>query len=183
MAETPARPIPALSSDHRPLYERTRLDFSDYGFTLRNALSETFEIVPITVSDLEAFLFFYPKQDLGSARFSLLNLHCLLKYVGSLDEFAHSRGASVATIALSDTQCVGVPARYYRRRIAMKDLFEGAPQVIDFIGGSPDLVVTDMHTYFMHRHAHYYSGLIHESEDDNRYLALRQLLFDGIRTV
>ena len=89
----------------------------------------------------------------------------------------------MATIVLSDTQCVGVPARYYRRRIAMKDLFQGAPQVIDFIGGSPELVVTDTHTYFMHRHAHYYSGLIYESDDDNRYLALRQLLFDGIRTV
>ena len=38
MADTPARPIPALS-DRRPLYARIRLDFSDYGFTLCNSLS------------------------------------------------------------------------------------------------------------------------------------------------
>jgi hypothetical protein len=183
MSEAPRQAIPALKSDRRPLNERGCFDFSDYGFRVRTSLSETFEIAPISIDDSEAFLFFYPKLDLGSSRFSLLNFHCFLKFAGSVDEFAHSRGASVATIGLSDTQCMGVPARYYRRQIAMKDLFQGASQVIDFIGGTPELVVIDMHTYFMHRHAHFYSGLIHEPNDESRYLELRQLLFDGITLV
>jgi hypothetical protein len=183
VSETSRKTIPALKNDRRPLSDRSRFDFTDYGFVVRNSLSDTFEIVPITVDDSEAFLFFYPKVDLGSSRFSLLNLHCSLKYVGSVDDFAHSRGASVANVELSETQCMGTHARYYRRQIAMKDLFQGAPQVIDFIGGAPDLIVVDMHTYFMHRHAHFYSGLIHEPYNDNNYLELRQHLFDGISLV
>jgi hypothetical protein len=183
MSETSRQAIPALNNDRRPLYERSRFDFSDYGFVVRSSLAETFEIVPIAINGSEGFLFFYPKQDLGSGRFSLLNLHAFLKYVGSIDEFAHSRDTSVAKIALSDTECMGQPGRFYRRQIAMKDLFQGAPPIIDFIGGHPELVVIDMHTYFTHDHAHYYSGLIHEPGDDNGYLALRQLLFDGIHLV
>ena len=62
----------------------------------------------------------------------------------------------------------------------MSDLFKGAEQVIGFIGGKPDLLVTDSHTYFTHRHNHYYSGLIHMPGDDQRYDTLRRYLFDTI---
>jgi hypothetical protein len=137
----------------------------------------------VEVNDEEAFLFFYPKRDLNSPRYSLYNLHGFLKRTGSLEDFAHSLGPSVRTIALSDTTVLGSPAKIYLRTIAMKDLFEGAPQVIDFIGGSPKLVVVDSHCYFRHRHNHYYSGMMHSPGGDESYDDLRQLLFAGIRLV
>lgn len=177
------RRIPALENDRQPLIDRLRYDFSDYGFVVSFKLSETFEIVPVAVNETEAFLFFYPKQDLKSRKFSLFNLHAFLKYTGKIDEFAHSRGASVSTIPLEPTKAFDLPALTYERIIAMRDLFEGAPQVIDFIGGSPDLVVRDSHTYFEHRHAHFYTGMLHEPHDSAEYDKLRQQLFAGVRLV
>ncbi len=177
------RDIPALKNDRAVLRERLRHDFSDYGFVVNANLSAEFEIVPVEANDEEAFLFFYPRCDLDSPRFSLYNLHAFLKKTGPLDEFAHSLGPSVRTIELNDTTALGVPARIYHRKIAMKDLFEGAPQVIDFIGGSPDLLVTDSHCYFRHRHNHYYSGMIHSVGSEDSYESLRQRLFAGLRLV
>jgi hypothetical protein len=65
----------------------------------------------------------------------------------------------------------------------MKELFEGAPQVIDFIGGRPELLVVDSHLYFQHRHNHYYSGMIHEPGNDDAYDTLRRTLLTGIRLI
>jgi hypothetical protein len=89
----------------------------------------------------------------------------------------------VQTIGLDDSTFNGVPAKIYHRTISMKDLFQGASQVIDLIGGRPDMVVADSHLYFMHRHAHFYSGMIHEPGDADRYDALRTLLFSGISLI
>lgn len=177
------RNIPALGYDRKPLLERAKYDFSDYGFTIDVTLSQVFEAIPMEVSDQEAFLFFYPKDDLAIGKFSLFNFHCFLKYIGSIEDFAHSRGASVQTIGLDDSTFNGVPAKIYHRTISMKDLFQGASQVIDLIGGRPDMVVADSHLYFMHRHAHFYSGMIHEPGDADRYDALRTLLFSGISLI
>jgi hypothetical protein len=170
----------ALDNDLRALQERLQYDFSDYGFVVSASLASDFEIVLVSVTDEEAFLFFYPKRDLNSPRYSLFNLHCFLKKTGTLEDFAHSLGPSVRTIGLSDTTVFGLSAKIYHRTIAMKDLFEGAPQVIDFIGGSPEMVVVDSHCYFSHRHNHYYSGMLHSPGEDERYDELRQRLFAGI---
>lgn len=177
------RNIPALGYDRKPLMDRARFDFTDYGFTISGSLLKAFETIPMEVSDQAAFLFFYPKDDLAIGKFSLFNFHCFLKYSGSIEDFAHSRGASVQNIALDDTTFNGIPAKIYHRTISMKGLFEGASQVIDLIGGKPDMVVVDSHLYFMHRHAHFYSGMIHEPGDDARYETLRSLLFAGISLV
>jgi hypothetical protein len=177
----PSRNIPALQSDRKTLVDRSRYDFTDYGFVLNASLDVLFEVIPVHATQAEAFFFFYPKDDLASGRYSHYNLHAFLKRTGSLDDFAHSLGASVRTITLEPTDVLGVPAKTYRRQILMKDLFEGAAQVIDFIGGRPDLLVVDSHTYFQHRHNHYYSGMLHEPGNDDKYDLVRQTLFDGIR--
>ena len=177
------RKIPALERDRRPLTDRTHFDFSDYAFVVEASISRLFEIVPIDVNEQEAFLFFYPKQDLESGLFSLYNLHAFVKRTGSIEEFAHSLGSSVRNIPLEDTKLMGVPGKVYRRTIAMKDLFEGAQQVIDFIGGTPDLVVVDSHAYFRHRRNHYYSGMLHEPIKGGEYDSLREKLFAGIHLV
>jgi len=75
------------------------------------------------------------------------------------------------------------PALRYDRKILMSDLFQGAEQVIALIGGRPDLLVRDSHTYLTHRHNHYYSGMIHLPGDDQRYDGLRTMLSDSIRLV
>lgn len=175
--------IPALKQYRRPLHDRCRYDFSDYGFTISVSLEEDFEVVPVRVDDEEAFLFFYPKADLERGRFALFNLHCFLKKTGSLEEFAHSLGESVRTISLLPTEVFGVAAKTYVRVIAMKDLFAGAAQVIDFIGGKPGLVVRDSHIYFQHRQNHYYTGMLHEPGGDQEYDALRARLFTRIRLI
>jgi hypothetical protein len=177
------RRIPALDRDRAPLLNRGIYDFSDYGFHMNASLSAVFEIVPIETSDQEAFLFFYPKDQLRDGTFSLFNLHAFLKRTGSLEDFAHSLGPSVRNIALENTTALGVPAKIYHRTIAMKELFEGAPQVIDFIGGRPELLVVDSHLYFQHRHNHYYSGMIHEPGNDDAYDTLRRTLLTGIRLI
>jgi hypothetical protein len=146
-------------------------------------LAEVFDAIPINVSDDAAFLFFYPKDDLAIGKFSLLNFHSFLKFSGTVTEFAHSRGASVKDIPLQDTTFNGIAAKIYYRTIAMKALFEGAEQVIDLIGGKPDMVVRDSHLYFCYRHRHFYSGMIHEPGDDERYNTLRSRLFSGISMV
>jgi len=181
--DTGLRKIPALDRGRTPLQERLQYDFSDYGFIVSASLAKSFEIVPVDVNDEEAFLFFYPKRDLNSPRYSLYNFHCFLKLTGTLEDFAHSLGTSVRTIALSDTTVLGSPAKIYRRTITMKDLFEGAPQVIDFIGGSPEMVIVDSHCYFFHRHNHYYSGMLHTPGADGSYDDLRQQLFAGIHLI
>jgi len=178
-----SRRIPALERDRQPLIRRGLYDFSDYGFSVSISLAGPFEVVPMEVSEEAAFLFLYPRKDLETGRFSLFNFHIFLKYIGSLEEFAHSRGASVKNIALEDTRVLGVPAKIYRRTISMAALFEGVPQVIDLIGGRPDLVVVDSHVYFEHRHAHAYSGMLHEPGNDQAYEQLRTTLFAGIRLV
>jgi hypothetical protein len=177
------RKIPALDRDRGPLQGRLQYDFSDYGFSIRASLATNFEIVPVDVNDDEAFLFFYPRRDLNTVRYSLYNLHAFLKRSGALIDFAHSLGPSVKSIGLDDTTVLGSPAKIYHRTILMKDLFEGAPQVIDFIGGSPDLLVVDSHCYFRHRHNHYYSGMIHSPGEDEDYEALRRELFACIQLV
>lgn len=184
MASIPtSRKIPALDRDRGPLQDRLQYDFSDYGFIVSTLLAKDFEIVPVDVNEDEVFLFFYPKCDLHSDRYSLYNMHAFLKRTGSLTDFAHSLGPSVKMIVLDDTTVLGLPAKIYRRSISMRDLFEGAPQVIDFIGGSPDLVVVDSHCYFRHRHNHYYSGMIHTPGEDQIYDSLRLKLFAGIQLI
>lgn len=172
---------PAYGADRTPLRQRMRYDFSDYGFTIDGNLSSTFEIVPIRADDQEAFMFFFPREDIANGVYSLLNLHIYLKRTGSIEDFAHSLGPSVATIPLSATRAFGLPAVGYSRVITMRALFEGAPQIIDFIGGHPDMTVRDSHVYFMHRHNHCYTGIMHRPGDEARYDALRELLFAGVR--
>jgi len=171
---------PAYGSDRRPLARRMTYEFADFGFTLRGDLAARFEIVPISVTEDEAFIFFFPREDISSNRYSLFNLHAFLKFSGSLEEFAHSRGQSVSTIALSPTSAFGPGALTYDRQILMRDLFRGADAVIDFIGGRPDLLVRDSHIYLGHRHNHYYSGMIHPPGEEARYDTLRGILFDAI---
>jgi hypothetical protein len=174
---------PAYSSSRQQLAQRAYYDLSDYGFVIAGELGDVFEIVPINVDDEQAFFFFFAREDIVQQRYSLFNLHAFLKYSGSVEDFAHSRGESVATIALSPTKAFGTTALTYDRKILMRDLFKGAPQVIDFIGGRPDLLVRDSHTYLTHRHNHYYSGMIHIPGDEARYDALRTLLFGSIELV
>jgi hypothetical protein len=178
-----AAKAPALALDRGLLATRATYDYSDYGFVVSASLGDTFEIVPSRADDQEAFLFFYPKRDLEAGTFCLFNLHAFLKKTESLDDFAHGLGNSMKHVPLADTRVLGVPARTYARVIAMRDLFDGAPQVIDFIGGTPDLKVRDSHTYFRHRHNHYYTGMLHEPGADAHYDALRAQLFDHIRLV
>lgn len=184
MSDTPTRPAPALAParqlDRSALRARTVFDFRRYGFELRGALAATFDIVPVRADDDEVFLFFFPLADLAAGRFALFNLHGFVKRREPLDDFAHSLGPSVATIPLEDTRFGEKPARTYVRRIAMKDLFSGAPQVIEFIGGYPDLSVRDSHTYFLHGEMRYYTGMLHASEENGQYDALRAELTRGI---
>lgn len=174
---------PARQSDRTPLTERARFDFSDYGFVIDARLEEAFDIVPSRLDGEECFFFFFPLEDMGSGRFSLFNLHCFLKKTGSLDDFAHGLGPSMANISLDDREAFGLPARGYVRQITMANLFQGAPQVIDFIGGRPDMEVRDSHVYFMHRHCHWYTGMLHEPGDEARYDTLRERLMAGIKMV
>jgi hypothetical protein len=174
---------PAYKGDRSQLTARTTYDFSDYGFVIPWIVSEAFEIVPVNVDDQQAFIFMFPREDIAEERYSLFNLHAFLKFTGTVEEFAHSRGQSVATIELSPSRAYGVEAMTYKRQIAMSNLFKGAEQVITFIGGRPDLLVSDSHTYFTHRHNHYYSGMIHMPGNDERYDALRSILFANIRLV
>jgi hypothetical protein len=171
---------PAYRSDRRPLARRMTYDFADFGFAIRGDLSARFEIVPISISEEEAFLFLFPCEDIASNHYSLFNLHAFLKFSGDLEDFAHSRGPSVSTIPLTPTTALGPGALTYDRQILMRDLFKGAEPVIDFIGGHPDQLVRDSHIYLRHRHNHYYSGMIHPPGDEARYDTLRGVLFDAI---
>jgi hypothetical protein len=174
---------PAFKSDRQPLYSRTVYDLSDYGYVIPGSLNDKFDIVPITLDEEQAFFFLFPKQDIDAKRYSLFNFHAFLKYSGTVESFARSRGKSVETVSLSSTEMFGVPALRYARQILMKDLFEGAEQVITFIGGQPDLMVQDSHTYFTHRHNFYYSGMIHLPGDDSAYDDLRASLSTNIKLV
>jgi hypothetical protein len=185
MSETPGpTPVitaaPCFGSDRRPFSRRMTYDFADFGFSIRGDLSARFEVVPISITEDEAFIFFFPCEDIASNRYSLFNLHAFLKFTGSLEDFAHSRGQSVSTIALAPTAVFGPGALTYDRQILMRDLFKGAEAVIDFIGGRPDLLVRDSHIYLGHRHNHYYSGMLHPPGDEARYHTLRGVLFDAI---
>jgi hypothetical protein len=171
---------PARQLDRSALRARTVFDFRRYGFELRGALANTFDIIPVRADDDEVFLFFYVLADLAAGRFGLFNLHGFVKRRDPLDDFAHSLGPSVATVPLEDTRFGQKAARTYVRRIAMKELFSGAPQVIEFIGGHPDLNVRDSHTYFLHNEIRYYTGMLHSSEDSGAYDALRAELERGI---
>jgi hypothetical protein len=174
---------PAYRADRGPLQRRTFYDFADYGFTIPGALGDVFEIVPSMVDEDQAFLFLFPREDIAQKRYSLFNLHVFLKYSGSLADFAHSRGESVSHIALTDTKAFGTSALTYDRQILMRDLFKGGEQVIDFIGGQPDLLVRDSHTYLTHRHAFIYSGMIHLPGDEVRHDELRNIIFSSISLV
>lgn len=177
------RDAPVLHLDRTPLEERAVFDFWEYGFRVSGRLRERFEIVPSTLDGSEAFLFFFPRDDLEAGSFSLLNLHAFVKREGPLEAFARSLGESVRTVPLTETQILGRPGLTYSRRIRMRDLFEGGEQVIPFIGGTPELEVRDSHTYFRHRLNHYYTGLLHTSRDHARYDAIQASLLEGIELV
>jgi len=174
---------PVYTADRTPLLRRAQYDFSDYGLRLLGSLTETFEVVPARADEEELFLFFFPREDIAAGRWSLYNLHVFLKYSGALETFAHSRGASVTDIPLSPGRAFGVEALTYEREIAMRDLFQGAPDVIDFIGGRPDFMVRDSHTYFINRHTHCYTGMLHPPGDSTRYDSLRAILFRQVELV
>ena len=174
---------PAYRADKHALTHRAQYDFSDYGFVINADLGTIFEIVPASVTDDEAFLFFFSIDDIRSGAYSLYNFHAFLKYSGGLEQFARSRGKSVQSVPLVAADAFGQAALTYDRLIIMRDLFEGAESVIDFIGGRPDFLVRDSHTYFTHRHNHYYSGLLHAPGDEARYDALRRSLFESIKLV
>jgi hypothetical protein len=174
---------PVFSSDRSPLKQRVSFDFRDYGFEIPAGTAELFEIVPTQLSDNEAFLFFFPREDIANGEWSLFNLHVFLKYQGDLEDFAHSRGDSVRNIALSHERPFGITGLGYSRTIQMADLFKGAEQVIRFIGGEPDLEVQDSHFYFMHQHRHCYTGMLHIPGKETRYNSLREALFRGVRFV
>ena len=174
---------PVYRSDRRPLTDHVTYDFSDYGFVLPSILGDTFEIIPVKIDEEEAFLFFFPREDIAANRYSLFNLHAFLKYRGGLEDFAHSRGQSVATIDFAESRPFGRRALTYDRNIIMRDLFKGAEKVIDFIGGQPDFLVRDSHIYFEHHHNHYYMGMIHAQGDNARYDKLRAALLETVRLV
>lgn len=175
---------PARSLDTALLTGRTSYDFSDYGFAVSGMLARAFDIRPAHADDEEAFLFFWPRALPPEKGFALFNFHCFLKKTGSLEDFARGLGPSMATVPLEPWPVLGAEAIGYSREITMKDLFSGAPQVIDFIGGDPELVVTDSHVYFNHRHAHFYTGMLHSADVPPEQMAeLRENLLSGIRLV
>lgn len=174
---------PVFATDRSLLTRRASYNFRDYGFEIAPGLSELFDIVPTQLSDEEAFLFFFSREDIANGHWALFNLHVFLKYKGTLDEFAHSRGESVKTIQLSPVTAFGTPGAGYTREINMRDLFKGGEPVIAFIGGDPDRPVRDSHYYFMHQHRHCYTGVLHLPGEEPRYDALRAVLFFGVRFV
>jgi hypothetical protein len=177
------RNSPARRADRRALIARGAFDLRDYGFAVSQEAERLFEVVPARMDDEEAFLFFFPRDDLDSGRYALFNFHAFLKRTGTVTSFARSLGASVRRIPLRKTSLLGVDGLTYSRRILMRDLFDGAPQVIEFIGGSPDLEVRDSHTYFSHRHNHYYTGLLHADRRSAYYDRLRRQLLSTISLV
>ncbi|WP_148287788.1 hypothetical protein [Rhodopseudomonas sp. B29] len=174
---------PVFSADRSALKSRTNIDFRDYGFEVAPGTAELFDIVPTQLSDSEAFLFFFPREDIASGEWSLFNLHVFLKYQGSLAEFAHSRGESVRAVELTPATPFGIAGLGYSRTIEMADLFKGGEPVIPFIGGEPGRVVRDSHLYFNHQFRHCYTGLLHLPGRETRYDALREALFRGVRFV
>jgi hypothetical protein len=172
---------PVFRSDRSLLKRRIAYNFCDYGFEIKTGLSEVFDIVPTRLDDEEAFIFFFSREDIHNGTWALFNLHVFLKYQGTLDEFAHSRGESVKKIALVPMIAFGMAAIGYNREIKMSELFKGGEPIISFIGGDPDRVVRDSHFYFMHHHRHCYTGVLHLPDNDVRYDFLRAELFRGIR--
>lgn len=174
---------PARSLDPAPLTARSRYDFGDYGFQLDGRLADQFDI-RLARADEEAFMFFWPRAIPPEHGFALFNFHCFLKKTGSLEEFARGLGPSMAEVELRPWPVLGQESIGYSRRILMGDLFVAAPQVIDFIGGHPDLEVADSHLYFTHRHAHFYTGMLFSAGvDADPMEALRAALLAGIRLV
>jgi hypothetical protein len=174
---------PVYGSDRSLLARRVSYDFRDYGFEIAIGLNEIFEIVPTRLTDEEAFLFFFSREDVASDHWALFNLHVFLKRTGSLEDFAHSLGESVKTVALSPVTAFHKAALGYTRAITMGELFKGGEPVIAFIGGDPGRMVRDSHFYFMHHHAHCYTGVIHLPGEETRYDTLRSVLFDGVKFV
>jgi hypothetical protein len=174
---------PVFASDRSLLTRRTSYNFRDYGFEIAPGLGELFDIVPTQLNDEEAFLFFFSREDIGSGHWALFNLHVFLKYKGTLDEFAHSRGESVRTVQLSPVAAFCKPGMGYTREIEMRVLFKGGETVIGFIGGDPDRTVRDSHFYFTHQHRHCYTGVVHLPGEEPRYDALRAVLFNGVKFV
>lgn len=172
---------PVYAYDRSPLAHRVCYNFRDYGFETAPGLADTFEVVPTRLTEEECFLFFFSRDDVAADRWALFNLHVFLKRTGSIQDFVHSMGESVATIRLSPTTAFHKPAVGYTRTITMRDLFKGGEAVIAFIGGEADRVVRDSHSYFGHRHCHCYTGVLHSPGEEARYDALRELLFDLVR--
>jgi hypothetical protein len=174
---------PARQGDRGPLFLRGYYDLSDYGIHLSHSVESAFEVVPSLMTDEELFLFFFSREDIASNRYALFNLHAFLKRSGSLEDFARSLGESVRHVLLKKTHVLGISGLTYSRRIKMKDLFSGAEHIIDFIGGTPDLEVRDSHTYFQHRHNHYYIGMLHADRQNLRYDRLRSQIYSAIQLV
>ena len=174
---------PVFSTDRSPLKQRTSFDFRDYGFEISAGTAELFDIVPTQLSDNEAFLFFFSREDIANGEWSVLNLHVFLKHQGSLEEFAHSRGESVRTVVLVPATAFCIAGLGYSRMIKMGDLFKGAETVTTFIGGEPDRVIRDSHLYFMHQHRHCYTGLLHLPGKETKYDVVREVLFRGVRFI
>jgi len=184
MATVPGIDVaPVFASDRSLLTARTSYNFRDYGFEIAAGLAELFDIVPTQLSDEEAFLFFFVREDASNHHWALFNLHVFLKYKGTLEEFARSRGESVRTVPLSPATAFGKPGLGYSREIKMAALFKGGEPVITFVGGEPDRIVRDSHFYFMHQHRHCYTGVLHLTGESGRYDALREVLFRGVRFV
>lgn len=174
---------PVYATDRSLLSKRTIFDFRDYGFEIGIGINEIFDVVPTQLSDQEGFLFFFLREDAANDHWALFNLHVFLKRTGSLEDFARSLGESVKTVALSPVTAFHKPALGYSRIIKMGDLFKGGEPVISFIGGDPDRLVRDSHYYFMHQHAHCYTGLIHMPNEEARYDTLRTVLFNGVKLI
>ncbi len=172
---------PVYASDRSGLAQRQLYDFRDYGFEITARTLERFEAVPTRMTEEECFLFFFSREDVAKGSWGLFNLHVFLKRTGSLEDFAHSLGASVRTIALSNVTAYGIAGLGYSRRISMGDLFQGGEAVIGFIGGEPGRMVRDSHFYFRHHYAHCYTGVIHLPGEEARYDALRASLFESVR--
>lgn len=174
----------ARNLDTALLEARALYDFGDYGFEIDGRLAEPFDIRPARADDEEAFLFFWPRSLAPESGFALFNFHCFLKKTGPIEQFARSLGPSMADAALRPWPVLGKESIGYSRRIRMGELFVAAPQVIDFIGGDPDLEVADSHLYFSHRHAHFYTGMLFSADvDAGRMDGLRAELLAGIRLV
>lgn len=170
---------PCLRGDKQTLNNSQTFGFLRFGLLIDCDVERDFLVSVASHSDKELFLFFAPRKDLKTDQFSLFNLHVFTDKTGTLDEFGHGLGESVADLKFSATSVFGVSALTYERRLTMDELFSGNQKIITFIGGHGDLDVRDSHTYFFSKgELHAYFGMLHSSDDNAKYCSMFPVILD-----